>query len=191
MEEQHGVPDGPAGGHLSSAELCGGHNVTVTEHSSALYAIRTKIKALEYKVDNAENSNRRNNLRIVGLTEGVEGLNPTMFVEDLLRTLLPNAHFSPYYTVEKAHHVPPKPGPVGSPPHTFILCLLNFRDRDKVLRAARMQGEVRYQNGKLLIFPDYSIGTQKLKKSFAQVKPAFFTSPREASSWIGSLPPHR
>lgn len=139
---------------------------TVTEHSSAIRNLQTKMKALEYKADDAENRNRRYNLRIVGLAEGAEGTNPAVFVEQLLHNLLPNAQFSPYFTVERAHRVLPKPNIPGAPPRTFILRLLNFRDRDEVLRAARVQGEVRYQNGKLLIFPDYSIETQKLRKSF-------------------------
>lgn len=67
-------------------------------------------------MDDAENRNRRNNLRIVGMAEGAEGPNPIVFVEDLLRNLLPNAQYSPYYTVKRAHRVPPRPGPVGSPP---------------------------------------------------------------------------
>lgn len=40
---------------------------TVAEHSSALCSLQTKLKALEYKVDDAENHSRRNNLLIVGL----------------------------------------------------------------------------------------------------------------------------
>lgn len=87
----------------------------VTEHPSALCTLQSKLKALEHKVDDAENHNRRNNLCIVGLVEGVEGTHPTVFVEDMLRSLLPNAHFSPYYTIERAHHIPPKPGPLGPP----------------------------------------------------------------------------
>lgn len=34
----------------------------VSEHSFTLCTIQSKIKALEYKVDDAENRNRRNNL---------------------------------------------------------------------------------------------------------------------------------
>lgn len=52
---------------------------TVEEHSSTHCTIQNKIKALEYKVDNAENCNRRNKLCIVGMVEGVEGPNPTVF----------------------------------------------------------------------------------------------------------------
>lgn len=85
---------------------------------------------------------------------------------------LPEARWSPYYTVERTHRIPPKPGPPWIPPRTFILRLLNFRDRDEVLRASRNVGDLRFQNTKLMIFPDYSVETQKLRKSFDQVKAA-------------------
>lgn len=186
---------------------------TVAEHGAALRMIQTKIKALEYRAEDAENRNRRNNLHIVGLAGGSEGANPTCFVEDMLRNLLPDARLPPHYAVERAHRIPPKPGPLGAPPRTFILRLLNCRDRDEILRASRGMGDLRYQNNKLMIFPDYSVETQKLIKSFDHVKAAervrnihysvlfparfmvqdgeatcFFTSPREASAWLDSLP---
>lgn len=40
---------------------------TVAEHSAALHSLQTKVKALEYRAEDAENRNRCNNLRIVGL----------------------------------------------------------------------------------------------------------------------------
>lgn len=87
----------------------------VLEQLAALRTLRTKVKALEYRAEDAENRNRRNNLRIIGLPEGAVGVNPTSFVEGMLLTLLPAAHFSPHYTMERAHHVPPKPVPSGAP----------------------------------------------------------------------------
>lgn len=146
---------------LSSAEQRLVHaEDTVTDHTTTttttlLRSQQTKICDLEYKVEDAENRNRRNNLCIVGLAVGVEGPHPPEFVEQLLCTLLPTAQFLLFYAVERAHHIPPKPGPLGTPPQTFILKFLNFRDRDEVLRAAQLQKDLAYQNTKLLIFPDY------------------------------------
>lgn len=93
--------------------------------------------------------------------------------------------------------------------------MLNFRDRDEILWAARKAGELKYQNASLLFFPDYSLETQKLRRSFDQVKvglwarnikysvlfPArlriqdgetvrFFT-PRDVVAWLEMLPPLR
>lgn len=70
-------------------------------------------------MDEAENRNRRNNLRIVGLPEGVEGKNPTVFVEDLLKGLLPEAQFSPFFTVQRAHRTPLGPRTTWNPPAYF------------------------------------------------------------------------
>lgn len=77
----------------------------------------------------------------------------------------------------------------GSPPHTFILKLLNFRDRDLVLREARKIDVLRYEATKLMIFPDYSVDTQHQRRSFDHDGETvqFFTSPEDASHWLDSL----
>lgn len=98
------------------------------EYTTAIRTLQMKVKALEYRVEDAENRSRRNNLRIESLAEGAEGVHPTTFVEDLLRSLLPAAQLPPYFVVERAHRVPPQRVPPGSPPRTMILRLLNFRD---------------------------------------------------------------
>lgn len=187
---------------------------TVNDHTASIRTLQTKVRALEYRAEDAENRSRRNNLRIVGLPEGVEGRTPALFTEELLRSLLPSAQLSPYFVVERAHRVPPRPGPEGAPPRTLILRLLNFRDRDELLRASRAAGELPYRNTKLLLFPDYTIETQRQRRSFDAVKadlrkkgikysilfPAklrvvdgetvrFFTNPKDASAWLESLPP--
>lgn len=125
---------------------------------------------LEHRAEDSENRCRKNNNRIVGLVEDVEGKNSTVFAEELLRSLLPVAHLSPYFMVERVHRLPPQPGPQGSPARTFIMRLLNFRDRDELLRAARVAGELTYGNNRLMLFPDFSIETQKLRRSFDPVK---------------------
>lgn len=187
---------------------------TVTDHAVSIRALQTKVRALEYRTEDVENRSRRNNLRLVGLPEGVEGRSPALFVEDLLRSLLPAAQLSLHFAVERAHHVPPKPGPVGASSRTFILKLLNYRDRDELLRAARAAGVLPYRNDKLLLFPDYTMETQRQRRSFDNVKatlrvkgikysvmfPAklrvvdgetvrFFTAPKDAAAWLEALPP--
>lgn len=68
---------------------------TVTDHEASIRSLQTKVRALEYRAEDAENRSRRNNLRIVRLPEGVEGRNPTGFTEELLRSVLPAARLSP------------------------------------------------------------------------------------------------
>lgn len=187
---------------------------TVSGHEASIRTLTTRVKVLEYRAEDAENRSRRNNIRIVGLPEGAEGRNPTTFTEDLFRSLLPAARLSPYFTVERAHRVPPRPGPEGAPPRTFILRLMNFRDRDELLRAARQAGKLPYRNTNLMMFPDYTVETQRQRRSFDGVKAALrakgvaysvlfpaklrvidgesvriFTNPKEAGAWVETLPP--
>lgn len=89
-----------------------------------------------------------------------------------MQSFLPAAQLSPYFTMERTHCMPPQPGPQGAPTRVFILWLLNFRDQDKILRVARAAGELVYQNSRLILFPDYSMETQKLRRSFNSIKAA-------------------
>lgn len=84
------------------------------------------------------------------------------------------------------------------------------------MREARKLGQMRHENAKITLFPDYSVETQRLRRTFDQAKaqlrtkglkynmmfPArlrmvdgestkFFTSPEEASRWIKSPPRDR
>lgn len=68
-------------------------------------AIQTET--LEYRAEDAENRCRWNNISIIGLVEEAEGKTPTVFVEELLRSLMPVAQLSPYFTMESAHRMPP------------------------------------------------------------------------------------
>lgn len=131
------------------------------EHGASLRTLQLKMKAVETRAEDQENRNRRNNLRMVGLPESAEGRDPAAYTEKLLRELLPQAPFSPYFAVERAHRMPSVRGPPGAPPRTFIFRLLNFRDRDLVLREARKLEELRYENVKIMMFPDYSMETQR------------------------------
>lgn len=180
------------------------------EHHTDLQALKLKVKNLEIRAEDAENQNRRNNLQVLGLPEGAEDDDPVAFMEGLLPSLLPRAKFSPHFCIERAHRIPASRGPQGAPPRTFIFKLLHYQDRDTVLRAARLQGELKFENTKLIIFPDYTVEIQRQRKAFDHVRgllrqkgvkysmlfPArlrvqegeFFTSPREAAAWAKTLP---
>lgn len=72
-----------------------------TERTTSLCNLQTKLKAPEYRAEDAENCN---NLQIVTLEGGVVR-NSAGFVEGLLCSLIPTAQFSHIFTVERVHHV--------------------------------------------------------------------------------------
>lgn len=86
-------------------------------------ATQNTFQALN-KTDDIENRLRRNNVRIVGLPEKVEGRDPTVFVEGWLQEVFGKEAFSPIYTVKRAHRAPPRPLPSALPPPRSILARL-------------------------------------------------------------------
>ncbi|KAJ1205483.1 hypothetical protein NDU88_000917 [Pleurodeles waltl] len=62
---------------------------------------------------------------------------------------------------------PPRP---GAPPRTIIARLLNYRDRDCVLRAARDSDKAVFENGNISIYPDDTNKVQNSRKSFLELK---------------------
>ncbi|KAJ1141927.1 hypothetical protein NDU88_008255 [Pleurodeles waltl] len=81
----------------------------------------------------------RNNLRIVGLPEGEEGVNPTQFIEESFRTMIAAQGSSTIFVIERAHRVPTHSPPPGAPPHPMVAQILNFRDQDHLLRIVQKE----------------------------------------------------
>lgn len=72
--------------------------------------------------------------------------------------------------VERAHRLlAPRPVP-GSNPRPIIAQLLNYRDRDAILREARARDPVMYQGSKLTFSPDYTPAVQAARRKFASSK---------------------
>lgn len=88
------------------------------------------IAALLAKTDDLENRSRRNNVRIVGVPEKVEGPNPAEYFESWLLNVFGKETLSPLFAIERAHRVPMRPLPPGAPPRTVLIKLLHFKDRD-------------------------------------------------------------
>ncbi|KAJ1194429.1 hypothetical protein NDU88_003718 [Pleurodeles waltl] len=71
-----------------------------------------------------------------------------------------------YFLVERVHRAlvaPPRPGAL---PRVIIARLLNYRDRDCVLRAARDSDNVVFENWKISIYTDYTNKVKELAKEF-------------------------
>ena len=135
-----------------------------------LTQLRKTVKQLELRAEDAEGRSRRNNIRLVGFPEGCEGRDPTDFVLGWLRSWLPASSLSNCFIVERAHRGPtPKP-PVGAPPRPMIARLLNFADRDMILREARKAGSLRWESAAVMIFPDYTFQVQQQRRSFLGAK---------------------
>lgn len=132
--------------------------------------IKKQLKIVTDRMEDMENRQRRSNIRVVGLPERSEGQNPETFAEQWLKELLGEETFSPQFVAERAHRVPTRPLPPGAPPRPFLIKLLNYRDRDAALRAARKKGDLQYQGSRVSLYPDYSAALQKQRSSFLGIK---------------------
>lgn len=170
-------------------------------------------KEMALQLDDQEGRARRNNIRVVGVQEGLEGRSVELFLEDLILNHLKPKRLSKIFSVERAHRAPiPKPKP-GAPPRTIIARILNFRDRDAILQAARVRGDLQYENTTIRFYPDFTLKVQRERRSFEGIKrvlrenglkymmffPAklkvidggtsrFFTTPEEAQRWLDAGP---
>ncbi|CAJ0965631.1 unnamed protein product [Ranitomeya imitator] len=167
------------------------------------------IAELAAKNEDLENRSRRNNIRIVGLPEKTEGRNPTEFVENWLLEKIGSTVLTKVFAVERAHRVPPQPPAPGANPRTMLAKILNYRDRDIILRKAREMEDLTAGGQKIAIYPDYSAAVQKQRMKFTGVKrrlrelgvqysvmfPAklrlvafnkthFFLTPEDATQWL-------
>ncbi|KAJ1203766.1 hypothetical protein NDU88_007547 [Pleurodeles waltl] len=74
------------------------------------------------------------------------------------------------FVVERGHRGLLAPRRTGAPPWAIIARLLNYRDRDCVLRAACNSDKAVFENGNISIYPDYTNKVQKSRKGFLEVK---------------------
>lgn len=182
-----------------------------TSHTqgSQLAELKGMVDALQRRADDAEDRQRRNNVRVVGLPEGAEGTVTTTFAEQFFKSLLTLGDLPPTYIVERAHRVPTGARPSGAPPRPFLVRFLNYRDRDMILAEARKHQDLKFENARIMLFPDFSAETQRRRRSFTDVKrrlrekelkysmlyPSrlrvqhkgavrFFETPQDASDWL-------
>lgn len=127
--------------------------------------LESKTKHLTNKVEDLEGRSRRNNLRVLGIPEKVEGNDTCSFMEkwiaDILKITPP--------VLERAHRITASQSSTKYP-RTIIIKCLNYKDRENILKAARIQKEVTYQNNKIRFLPDLPTEVYKQQRSYDGVR---------------------
>lgn len=143
---------------------------TSHDYGAEIAELRDQVRSLQHKAIDAEDHQRRNIIRVVGLPEGAEGDRPAQFSEHFFKQLLAMPDMPPTYVVERAHRVPMGNRPPGAFPRPFLVHFLNFRDRDMILMQARKTQELKHDNAHKMLFPDFSAVTQQKRRSFNEVR---------------------
>ena len=153
-------------GRLNEAEEC------ISPAEDTINCLQTNVKDLEAKVklfvsktDDLESRSRRNNLRITGIPEKEEGTNCCTFIEKWLSESLN----IPPPAVERAHCIAGQRHNTNSP-QTFIVKFLDYRDKERVLKAARLKGQVKYKDNVIRFHQDISAEIYKQQWGFDGVR---------------------
>ncbi|KAL1252289.1 hypothetical protein QQF64_020085 [Cirrhinus molitorella] len=93
-----------------------------------------KLKA---KTADLEGRSRRNNIRIIGLPESVEGPRPTVFFSEMLSEIMGNQILPSPPELDRAHRALVAKPKQGGKPRAVILCFHRYQIKETVIREAR------------------------------------------------------
>lgn len=130
--------------------------------------LQQQVKSFGEKLEDQENRSRRNNVRIVGLPEGVEGSDAVGFIEKWLPEVLGPDKFSGPVTIERAHRLQDRRD--RNTPRILIVRFLSSKDKDKVLQTIRVKGKITYDEREVKFFQDIARETHLKRRKYYEVK---------------------
>lgn len=142
----------------------------VTQHlehlETACAGLTKENEWLRSKMSDLEGRSRRQNIRIVGLPESIEGPRPTNFFSEMLAEVFGDQILASPPELDRAHRIPaPKPAP-GQRSLPVVLRFHRYQVKDLVVRESRKKGILTFRNHKIRIFEDYSPDVLKLRSEF-------------------------
>lgn len=140
---------------------------SVTALETLVNKLKSEVGDLQTKCEDLENRSRRNNIRLVGVPEGLEGTSPTEFISKLLQKLL---HLDDVPLLDRAHRsLQAKPRP-NQPPRAFVIRVHYFHIRELILRQARQMRSLTVDGRPVHVFPDLSSTEAKRRAAFGDVR---------------------
>ncbi|KAJ1174217.1 hypothetical protein NDU88_006039 [Pleurodeles waltl] len=140
--------------------------VTMVEAQVASWTDRDlKLSHLRSKLTDLEDRSHRNNVRLLGFPEGVEGTDIFSYLRDILPKLT-DITFDPPLEFLRAHRLGPKRQDGNGRPRPIIVCMLRHLQARQLLQTARTQGSLRLGNLEIRISADFSKETADRRKAF-------------------------
>uniref|UniRef100_A0A8C5QHG5 Uncharacterized protein n=1 Tax=Leptobrachium leishanense TaxID=445787 RepID=A0A8C5QHG5_9ANUR len=139
-------------------------SATLVTHSAAITTQRSALQMMARHLEDVENRNRRNNIRVRGLPE-IENTQ-----EELKNTLI--ALFNDVLgrdpdtviELERYHRALRPKGPPDAPPRDVICCLLRYPLKDSILAAARGSRTIDFAGAQISLFQDLSPATLQSRR---------------------------
>lgn len=127
-----------------------------------------KLEQLWARVDDQENRNRRKNVRLIGLEEGLESGGS---INDYVMKILADGLGlrGEEYELERCHRsTRPRSGP-GQPPRIVLVRFLRYTARQKVLMTAKQKKGILWENCHLSFYEDMTAERAAQRKLFSPV----------------------
>ncbi|KAJ1106902.1 hypothetical protein NDU88_004300 [Pleurodeles waltl] len=139
------------------SRICGlDQRVATVETQVASWTDRDlELLHLRSKLTDLEDRSRRNNVRLLGFPEGVEGADVFSYLRDILPKLTDIA-FDPPLEFQRAHRLGPNRQDGNGRPRPIIVCMLRHLQARQLLQKARTQGSLRSGNLEIRISADFS-----------------------------------
>ncbi|KAI2656553.1 LINE-1 type transposase domain-containing protein 1 [Labeo rohita] len=133
----------------------------------------SKLKA---KTADLEGRSWRNNIRIIGLLESVEGPRPTVFFLELLSEVMGEQVLPAPPELDRAHQaLVPKPKQ-GGKPRAVIVRFHRYQIKEAVMREARKRrGSLQYRGKLIAIYGDYSPEVLEQRTQYRGVMAELYT----------------
>ncbi|KAJ1153351.1 hypothetical protein NDU88_006112 [Pleurodeles waltl] len=134
-----------------------------TDNGQELMHLRSKLTDLEDR-------SRRDNIRLMGLPEGMEGTNLTSFLRDTLPKLT-DTTFDPPLEFERVHRLGPKRQDRKGRPRSIIACLLRHGQARQLPQTARAQGPLKLGTTEIRLSAGFSKETVDRRRAFLSLRP--------------------
>lgn len=130
--------------------------------AKALKDLRDENTSLREKLEKQESHSRKFNVRVRGLSIGIEGRDPTAYMNNLLAVLFKDK-IKTEPIVEIAHRV-------GKENKTMIMRMQRYMAKEEILALSKKERTITYGEMKLQFFPDISTEMAKRRDAFGPVR---------------------
>lgn len=150
------------------------HSGRITELEATVSKLTAQAKHLDDRCEDLEGRSRRNNIRLVGLPEGLEGPRATEFIATLLQEIL---RLDDKPLLDRAHRTLRDKPKEGDAPRPVVVRVHYFHIRNEILRRAGEHAPLLYRGKRISIFADYTSTVAKKRAAFGNVKRQLHSCP--------------
>ncbi|KAF0031953.1 hypothetical protein F2P81_016508 [Scophthalmus maximus] len=144
----------------------------VVELHSKLTSITEENGALQAAVEDLVSRSKRQNLRVIGLPEDIEGNNPRQFMADLFQEVAAEALSNSTPELDRDHRsLRPKPRQRS---RSVIVRFHRYIDKERGLLWGKEHRNMTYQGHNIKFYEDFSGAVAKRRAAFNQVKSLLF-----------------